>query len=142
MRWITRKQVKVDRIACAWVVIRFVDPNAEFHFVPESDLVAEATARSATAFDAPRIAAVILNHRPGKCTFDAVMEDYDLRFNGLADLATIVRAADGVIPIDFDSRARALKGITDSLHALQLSDDVRLKAGFPIFDALFEDCKH
>ncbi len=142
MKWITRAHVKVDRIACAWLISRFVDPNAIFLFADEADLLEKAAAEWATPYDAPRLPAVALNHRPGKCSFDAFMEDYDLlRFNGLTELATLIRAADSVISIDADPRARALKALTDSLNALQVCDEARLEAGFPVFDALFEKCK-
>jgi hypothetical protein len=78
MRWITRENVKVDRVACPWLIKRFVDPEAEFLFVPESDLLARAERDGATPFDATRLAEVRLNHRRDRCTFEAFLEDYGL----------------------------------------------------------------
>jgi hypothetical protein len=69
MRWITRENVKVDRVACPWLIKRFVDPEAEFLFVPESDLLARVERDGATPFDATRFAEVRLNHRGDRCTF-------------------------------------------------------------------------
>src|ERR1035438_8358616 len=94
MNWITRQNVKVDRVACPWLIRRFVDPQAEFLFVPESELLDAAAREDAIPFDAPKLNAVKLNHRGERCTFEAIIEDYNLEVPGLARLALIVRAAD------------------------------------------------
>lgn len=78
MNWITRKDVKVDRVACPWLIKRFVDPEAEFIFVPEDELLSTAAQLNAIPFDAPRLSGVKLNHRGQRCTFEALIEDYKL----------------------------------------------------------------
>src|ERR1051326_6971989 len=94
MKWITRKNIKVDRVSCPWLIRRFVDPQAEFLFVEESELLAAAAREKATPFDAPKIAEVKLNHRGSRCSFEAIIEDYHLQAPGLDRLGLIVRAAD------------------------------------------------
>src|SRR5262252_283258 len=94
MKWITRKNVKVDRVACPWLIKRFVDREAEFLFVEETELLERAEQEDAIPFDAPRIGAIKLNHRGERCTFEAILEDYSLSDPTLAALGLIVRAAD------------------------------------------------
>src|SRR5215831_3925222 len=94
MKWITRKNIKVDRVACPWLIRRFVDPEAEFLFVNEDQLLDAAQAEEAIPFDAPKIPEVKLNHRGNQCSFEAIISDYNLTAPGLARLALIVRAAD------------------------------------------------
>jgi hypothetical protein len=94
MRWITRENIKVDRVACPWLIKRFVDPDAQFLFVPEADLLDAAQRESATPFDATRLPGVHLNHRGDRCTFEAILEDFNLNDPALQRLGLIVRAAD------------------------------------------------
>src|SRR5437773_10370741 len=94
MKWITRKDLKVDRVACPWLIKRFVDPQAEFLFVEEKNLVEQARLQDATPFDAPKIDAIKLNHRGPRCTFEAIIEDYSISDVAVRRLALIVRAAD------------------------------------------------
>src|SRR5712691_2579684 len=90
----TREHIKVDRVACPWLITRFVDPDAEFLFVPEAELLAAATREGATPFDAARFTEVTLNHRGDRCTFEAMLEDFQLSDPALHQLGRIVRAAD------------------------------------------------
>lgn len=76
MRWITRKNVKVDRVACPWLIKHFIDAEAEFLFVKEDELCEKAEREGAIPFDAPNIPAIKLNHRGSRCTFEAIIEDY------------------------------------------------------------------
>jgi hypothetical protein len=78
MRWITRENVKVDRVACPWLIRRFVAGDAEFLFVRESELLATAKREGATPFDVTRFAEVRLNHRGDRCTFEGILEDFNL----------------------------------------------------------------
>src|SRR5690242_4135433 len=94
MRWITRANVKVDRVACPWLIKRFIDPQAEFLFVAESELLAKAEEEQAIPFDAPHLPAVKFNHRGTRCSFEAILEDYAIADPILTELALIVRAAD------------------------------------------------
>jgi hypothetical protein len=94
MKWITRSNIKVDRVACPWLIRRFVDPQAEFFFVPEDHLLNVARKEQAIPFDATRFGEVKLNHRGERCTFEAILEDYKLTDPALNRLALIVRGAD------------------------------------------------
>ena len=91
MKWITRERARVDRIACPWLITRFVDPAPEFLFVPAGDVMAVAAREHATPFDVP---AVELGHHGSRCSFDAFLDRYDLDDPGLVALAEIVRGAD------------------------------------------------
>ena len=138
MKWITRKNIKVDRVACPWLIRRFVDPQAEFIFVDENELLRVAQAEQGIPFDAPKIPKVKLNHRGDMCSFEAIIADYKLNAPGLARLALIVRAADikGQEPVAADGMG--LRAIAEGFAAMQLSDEERLARGFPIYDALYE----
>src|SRR5437667_11061730 len=95
MKWITRKDIKVDRVACPWLIKRFVDPQAEFLFVEEKDLVEQARIQDAIPFAAPKIAAIKLNHRGPRCTFEAVIEDYAIPDPALQEFALHLRWVEG-----------------------------------------------
>src|SRR5881275_3672668 len=94
MKWITRKDIKVDRVACPWLIKKFIDPQAEFLFVEEKDLVEQARIQDAIPFDAPKLEAIKLNHRGTRCTFEAIIEDYAISDSAVQRLGLIVRAAD------------------------------------------------
>lgn len=138
MKWITRKNVKVDRVACPWLIRRFVDPAAEFLFVDEKELLQVAQTERAIPFDAPKIPEVKLNHRGDMCSFEAVIADYALKDPGLARLALIVRAADVKGQESVAAEGVGLRAIAEGFAAMQLSDEERLARGFPIYDALYE----
>ncbi len=138
MKWVTRKDIKVDRVACPWLIRRFVDPTAEFLFVPESELLDTVEQTNAIPFDAPKFAAVKLNHRDERCTFEAIIEDYRLAAPGLSRLALIARAADIKGQEHVAPERTGLRAIANGLAALGVADEVRLTTGFPIYDALLE----
>ena len=137
MKWVTRERPKVDRIACPWLIKRFVDPQAEFLFVDEENLVEQARLQDATPFDAPKIDAIKLNHRGPRCTFEAIIVDYSISDVAVRRLALIVRAADikgqeGVAP-----EGIGLRSIAQGFAAMGLSDEDRLARQFPVYDALY-----
>ena len=137
MKWITRKDIKVDRVACPWLIRRFVDPQAEFLFAEEKNLVEQARLQDATPFDAPKIDAIKLNHRGPRCTFEAIIVDYSISDVAVRRLALIVRAADikgqeGVAP-----EGIGLRSIAQGFAAMGLSDEDRLVRQFPVYDALY-----
>lgn len=136
MKWITRENIKVDRVACPWLIRRFVDPEAEFLFVPESKLLEAAERAGAIPFDAPRIAAIKLNHRGERCTFEAIVEDYKLSAPGLKRLALIVRAADVQGQEQVACEGAGLRAIAHGIAALGITDEERLARQFPIYDGL------
>jgi len=138
MKWITRRNVKVDRVACPWLIRRFIDPAAEFLFVAEEDLLATAERERAIPFDAPRLAEVKLNHRGPRCTFEALVEDYRLTDPALQRLALIVRAADVKGQEHVAAEGAGLRAMAEGFAALGLSDEERLARQFPVYDALYE----
>ena len=137
MKWITRKDVKVDRVACPWLIKRFVDSQAEFLFVEEKDLLDEAKRQSATPFDAPKIEAIKLNHRGSRCTFEAIIEDYAISDSAVQRLGLIVRAADVKGQEEVAPEGIGLRSIAQGFAAIGLSDEERLARQFPVYDALY-----
>ncbi len=137
MKWITRKDVKVDRVACPWLIKRFVDPQAQFLFVEEKDLLEKATQEAAIPFDAPKIDAIKLNHRGPRCTFEAIIEDYSISDAAVQRLALIVRAADIKGQEDVAPEGIGLRSIAQGFAAMGLSDEDRLARQFPVYDALY-----
>jgi hypothetical protein len=137
MKWITRKNIKVDRVACPWLIKRFIDPDAEFIFVEEAELLQVAREKNATAFDAPRLTAVKLNHRGPHCTFEVILDDYALHDTALRKLAVIVRAADVQGQEFIATEGAGLRAIAEGFANLRLADQERLARGFPIYDALY-----
>jgi hypothetical protein len=138
MKWITRANVKVDRVACPWLIRRFIDPQARFLFVEENQLLESAARESAIPFDAPRLSEVELNHRGPCCTFEAIIEDYHLQAPGLERLALIVRAADIKGQEQVAIEGIGLRAIAQGFAAMGLSDEDRLVRQFPVYDALYE----
>jgi hypothetical protein len=138
LKWITRKNIKVDRVACPWLIRRFVDPGAQFLFVEEDRLLSTAKVEQAIPFDAPKIPEVRLNHRGDMCSFEAIIADYHLRAPGLGRLALIVRAADVKGQETVAAEGWGLRAIAEGFAAMKLSDEDRLARGFPIYDALYE----
>ena len=137
MKWITRSNVKVDRVACPWLIRRFVDQSAEFLFVEEAQLLEAAAREQATPFDAPRLTAVKLNHRGEHCSFEAIVEDYKMQDPALHRLALIVRAADVKGQERAAPEGLGLRAIAEGFAALGISDEERLARQFPVYDALY-----
>jgi hypothetical protein len=138
MKWITRSNVKVDRVACPWLIKRFVDREAEFLFVQESELLASAKHKGAIPFDAPRLPEVQLNHRGDRCSFEAIIEDYMLDDPALRRLALIVRAADVKGQEHVAPEGLGLRAIAEGFARTGISDEERLARQFPLYDALYE----
>src|SRR5262249_54599743 len=136
-----REHVKVDRVACPWLITRFIDPEARFLFVPEDDLLCAARCEGATPFDAPRLSSVVLNHRGRRCSFEAILEDYRLTDPVLARLGLIVRAADVKGQEDVATEGSGLRAIATGCASIHSEDDARLLAQFPLYDALYAYCQ-
>jgi hypothetical protein len=138
MKWITRSHVHVDRVACPWLIARFVDSEAEFLFVPKSQVQSRAEETGAIPFDVP---GAELGHRDGKCTFEAILERYGLTDKGLERLARIVHAADVEEELDTDPVARGLEAIAVG-YGLRFPDDrENLVRQFEVYDALYAWCR-
>jgi len=138
MKWITRKNVKVDRVACPWLIRRFVDKDAEFIFVEEDRLLQAAESVKAIPYDAPRIPEVKLNHRGQRCSFEAIIEDYKISDPALQRLALIVRAADVKGQEHVAPEGVGLRSIAEGFAAMGLADEERLARQFPLYDALYQ----
>ncbi len=139
-RWVTRERPKIDRIACPWLIARFIDPAAEFLYVPTSKVRETAKARDATAYD---IADVYFTHEGERCSFDAFIRHYRLGADpALERLAVIVRGAD-TARLDLAPQAAGLAAVSLGLSRLCMGDDQRMLAhGFIVYDALYEWLKH
>ncbi len=138
MLWVTRSHVHVDRVACPWLIKRFIDSDAEFLFVPKSQVEKAAKERGATPFDAP---GVELGHKDGKCSFEIIIEEYGLTFPGLLRLAKIVHAADVAADMDTDSIAPGLEAIASGFGIILPDDHANLDAQFVVYDALYAWCR-
>jgi len=138
MKWITRSHVHVDRVACPWLITRFIDNEAEFLFVPKNQIVHMAAATDAIPFDAP---GVELGHHDGRCSFESIMLKYDLKDPGLMRLAKIVHAADVAEDLDTDPIARGLEAIATGYSLRYPEDEENLARQFEVYDALYAWCR-
>ena len=136
-RWVTRERPKIDRIACPWLVRRFVDPEAEFLYVPVADVKRTATEKTATPYD---VADVEFTHVGERCSFDAFLEKFHLRDAALDKLATIVRGAD-TSRLDLAPQAPGLLAISQGLSMNFKSDHEMLEHGMVMYDALYAWCR-
>jgi len=132
MRWITRARPKIDRIACPWLIARFIDPTAEFLFVPPADVHRLAAELEAIPYD---VEGVELTHSGPLCSFDALLEKYGLTDPALAELAVIVRGAD-TARLDLAPQCAGLLAVSLGLSQLFADDHEQLRHGMVIYDAL------
>jgi rhodanese-related sulfurtransferase len=136
-KWITREHPKIDRIACPWLISRFIDPNAEFIYVPKDRVVAEAEQIGGIPYD---IDGVEFTHEGERCSFDTILRIYDIKDPTLDHLATIVRGAD-TSRHDLSPQCGGLFAISLGLSANFPDDHEMLKHGLVIYDALFTWCR-
>jgi hypothetical protein len=137
MKWITRERPKIDRIACPWLIARFIDEAPEFLFAPARDVVRLAEELNAIPFD---IEGVELSHDGPLCTFDALLTKYHLTDPALAELAIIIRGAD-TARLDLAPQAAGLLAISLGLSHNFTDDHEQLRQGFVLYDALYSWCK-
>ena len=137
MKWVTRQYVHVDRTACPWLIKRFVDPKAEFIFVPIEKIEEIVKKEKATPYDAP---GVELGHHGEKCSFDSIVEKYKINDPAVLELAKIVRAADtdkiGTIP-----EAAGFKAIMEGIVTVAKDDHEAIEKAKPVYEALYTNCK-
>ncbi len=138
MKWITRSHVHVDRVACPWLISRFVDNQAEFLFVPSSQVKKVADETGAIPFDAPEVE---LGHHEGRCSFESIMLKYALKDPALQRLAKIVHAADVATDIDKDPIARGLDAIAIGYSLRYPDDEENLDYQFEVYDSLYAWCR-
>jgi protein-tyrosine-phosphatase len=137
MKWITRERARVDRIACPWLISRFIDPKPEFLFVPAREVLAAARREDATPYDVPDVE---LGHRGPLCSFDAFIDRYELADPALTTLAAIVRGADtddrGLTP-----ESAGLYAAATGFQAISRDDFDNMARQFPMYDALYAYCR-
>jgi hypothetical protein len=140
MKWVTRENANVDRIACPWLIKRFIDADAEFLFVGRDDVLTVADREGANSFDAP---GARYTHRDGKCSFDVLVEEFELTGDpGLERLAEIVHAADVSEDIDASPEGRGLSAIAHGFALVHGTDDHRkIELETPMYDALYAWCQ-
>ena len=138
MKWITRERPKIDRLACPWLVARFIDPRAEFLYVPKDKVLSEAQATGAIPYDIP---GVELTHDGELCSFDAFLRKYELRDPALAKLATIVRAADTDC-LELAPQAAGLLAVSLGLGYCFADDQELLRHALVVYDALYAWCRN
>jgi hypothetical protein len=137
MQWVTRERPKVDRIACPWLIKRFVDAEAEFVYVPTDDVMAVAERTGAIPYDVPDVE---LGHHGPECSFDAIVKKYDLTDPALRRLALIVRGADTPAK-DLTPESSGLEAIADGFRRLFDDDQEQLAAELIVYDAMYAYCQ-
>jgi hypothetical protein len=138
MKWITRERPKIDRIACPWLIERFIDKDAEFLYVPSGDVLKVANETGAVPYDIP---GVEMTHVGELCSFDAFLKKYQLTDPALMQLATIVRGAD-TSQLDLSPQSAGLYAISLGLSHSFKDDHKMLKHGMVMYDALYAWCKN
>lgn len=140
MKWITRENANVDRVACPWMIKRFIDPNAEFIYVPTDQVMAEAERQGAIPYD---VRDVELGHVDGRCSFESVMLKYNLTNDPALDrLAKMVHAADIAADVDTSPYGRGLNAIAHGFARIHGKDDhKKIELESPMYDALYAYCQ-
>jgi len=137
MKWVTRARPKVDRVACPWLIKRFVDPEAEFLYVPGDQVMQVAAKQPAIPFDVPNVE---LGHHGPECSFDAIIKKYNLTDPALRMLAVIVRGADTDAK-DLAPECRGLEAIAEGFRLAYVDDHELLEREMPVYDALYAYCQ-
>jgi hypothetical protein len=137
MKWVTREKARVDRIACPWLITRFIDKEPTFLFVPAREVLAVAKKEEAIPYDVPDVE---LGHHGDQCSFDAFVDKYKLKDPALRELALIVRGADtdarGLTP-----ESAGLYAVATGFQALARDDFDNMEKQFPVYDALYDYCR-
>ncbi len=138
MKWVTRERPKTDRIACPWLIRTFIDPDAEFLYVPADEVLEVAEREGALSFDAP---GARYTHRDGRCSFEVLVEEHGIADPAVHLLARIVHGADVAGERDATPQSRGLLAIAEGFHLLELGDHRQLELSLPVYDALYAWCR-
>ena len=139
MEWVTREHPRTDRIACPWLIRRFIDPDAEIAYVPADDVLPYAQRTGAVSFDAR---GARYTHRDGLCSFEVLIDDYNLAGDpALALMARVIHGADVAEDRDATPQSRGLLAIADGFALLGLPDQDQLALELPAYDALYAWCR-
>jgi hypothetical protein len=134
MKWVTRENPKTDRIACPWLIRKFIDPDAEIVYVPKDEVLGYADREGATSFDAP---GARYTHRDGMCSFETLIAEYKLDDPALALMARVVHGADVSEDRDVTAQSAGLEAIADGFALLEVDDQRQLALELPVYDALY-----
>ncbi len=138
MKWVTRERPKTDRIACPWLILNFIDPDAELLYVPAGEVLAVAEREGAHSYDAPDAR---YTHRDRLCTFEVLAEEFEIADPAVALMARIVHGADIADDRDATPQSRGLLAIAEGFHLLELDDHRQLELSLPVYDALYAWCR-
>ena len=139
MQWVTREHPRTDRIACPWLIRRFIDPGAEIVYVPRDEVLAFAERAGAISFDAP---GARYTHRDGLCTFEVLVEDHGVDAPAVALMAAVIHGADVTEDIEAVPESAGLLAIADGFALLGLDDQRQLELELPVYDALYAWAQH
>ncbi len=140
MKWVTRKNASVDRIACPWLIKRFIDPDADFLYVPAAEVTAVAEREGALPYD---VGGVELGHVDGRCSFESIILKYGLKDPALDRLASIVHGADVADDVNVTPEAAGLRAIAHGFAMVHGEEDHRkIALESPLYDALYAWCQH
>ena len=134
MKWVTREHPKTDRIACPWLIRKFIDPDAEIVYVPKDEVLAYAEREGATSFDAP---GATYTHRGGKCSFETLIDEYKIADPAVTLMARVVHGADVSDDRDAAPQSAGLEAIADGFALLDIDDQRQLALELPVYDALY-----
>ncbi|MGZ6270520.1 MAG: chromate resistance protein ChrB domain-containing protein [Candidatus Limnocylindrales bacterium] len=134
MQWVTREHPRTDRIACPWLIRKFIDADADIVYVPRDEVLEYAEREGATSFDAP---GARYTHRDGKCSFETLVEAYHIDDPAIVLLARVVHGADVSEDRDATPQSRGLEAIADGFALLELGDQLQLELELPVYDALY-----
>ena len=137
MKWVTREHPKTDRIACPWLIRKFIDAEADFLYVPAAEVLDVAEREGAHSYDAPNAE---YTHRDGLCSFEVLVEEYAIDDPAVKMLARIVHGADIAEDRDATPQSRGLLAVAEGFHLLELGDHLQLELSLPVYDALYAWC--
>jgi hypothetical protein len=134
MRWVTREHPRTDRVACPWLIRKFIDAEAEIVYLPRDQVLDYAAREGAISFDAP---GARYTHRDGKCSFEVLVEEYRIDDPAIALVARVVHGADVAEDADATPQSPGLQAIADGFALLGLDDHRQLELELPVYDALY-----
>ena len=134
MKWVTREHPRTDRIACPWLIRKFIDPDAEIVYVPRDEVLAYAQREGATSFDAP---GATYTHRGPKCSFEVLVDEFKIDDPAVAMMARVIHGADVSEDVGETAESAGLLAIADGFALLDVDDQRQLALELPVYDALY-----
>ena len=138
MQWVTREHPKTDRIACPWLICKYIDTEAQIVYAPRDEVLSYADQNGAISFDAP---GARYTHRDGLCTFEVLVEEYRIVDEAVRLMARVVHGADVAEDRDATPQSPGLLAIADGFAALDITDEEQLRLELPVYDALYAWCR-